>query len=117
MRVYVLADSSARLAALSTMLAEHCALTAELLGRASIGERDIDATVVAADLSIVDNISALKAVSAKRTRVAKRIFLIDRKGRLSVVQAYALGATHVLANPVSGKQLLAKLANDVGKSR
>jgi putative nucleotidyltransferase with HDIG domain len=112
MRVYVLADSSARLAALSTMLAEHCALTAELLGRASIGERDIDAIVVAADLSIVGNISALKAVSAKLTRVAKRIFLIDRKGRLSVVQAYALGATHVLANPVSGKQLLAKLAND-----
>jgi putative nucleotidyltransferase with HDIG domain len=95
----------------STMLAGQCALTSELLGQASIRERDIDAIVVAADLRIVDNISALKAVSAKVTRVARRIFLIDRRGRLSVVQAYALGATHVLAYPVSSEQLLAKLAN------
>jgi putative nucleotidyltransferase with HDIG domain len=112
MRVHVLADNSARHAAVRTMLAEQCALTSELLGRASIRERDIDAIVVAANLSIVDNISALKAVSARLTCVAKRIFLIDRKCRLSVVQAYALGATHVLANPVNRKQLLAKLAND-----
>ena len=102
MRVHVLADNFVRHAAVSTMLAKHCALTSELLDRASIRERDIDAIVVAADLSIMDNISTLKAVSAKLTHVAKRIFLIDRRGRLSVVQAYALGATHVLANPVSG---------------
>ena len=59
--------------------------------------------MVAADLRIVDNISALKAVSAKLTRVARRIFVIDSKARLSVVQAYALGATHVLATPVCGR--------------
>jgi putative nucleotidyltransferase with HDIG domain len=112
MRVHVLADSSAKNAAVSAMLAEHCALTSELLDTASIRDRDIDAIVVAADLGIVDNISALKAVSAKLTRVAKRIFLINRNGRLSVVQAYALGATHVLSNSVNPKQLLAKLAND-----
>jgi putative nucleotidyltransferase with HDIG domain len=67
--------------------------------------------VVAADLRIVDNISALKAVSAKLTRVARRIFVIDSKARLSVVQAYALGATHVLATPVCAQQLLAKLSD------
>jgi hypothetical protein len=43
MRVHVLADNSARHPAVSTMLAEQCALTSELLGRASIRERDIDA--------------------------------------------------------------------------
>ena len=111
MRVHVLADNSARHAAVSTMLAKHCALTSELLDRASIRERDIDAIVVAADLSIMDNISTLKAVSAKLNQVAKRIFLIDRRGRLPVVQAYALGATHVLASPVSGQHLMAILAN------
>jgi HD-GYP domain-containing protein (c-di-GMP phosphodiesterase class II) len=67
--------------------------------------------VVAADLRIVDNISALKAASAKLTRVARRIFVIDSKARLSVVQAYALGATHVLATPVCAQQLLAKLSD------
>jgi hypothetical protein len=77
MRVHVLADNFVRHAAVSTMLAKHCALTSELLDRASIRERDIDAIVVAADLSIMDNISTLKAVSAKLTHVAKRIFLID----------------------------------------
>ena len=94
------------------MLEHKCQVTSELLNGASVRGRNIDAVVVAADLSYIDNISALKAVSAKVTRVPKRIFLIDRKGRLSVVQAYALGATHVLANPVNQVQLLAKLADD-----
>jgi putative nucleotidyltransferase with HDIG domain len=51
----------------------------------------------------------LKAASARLAGIPKRIFLIDRKERLSVVQAYALGATHVLANSVNQAQLLAKL--------
>ena len=37
--------------------------------------------------------------------------MIDSKARLSVVQAYALGATHVLATPVCAQQLLAKLSD------
>lgn len=100
MFVHVIADSREKLSALCTMLEQKCQVTSELLSGASVRGRNIDAVVVAADLSYIDNISALKAVSAKVTRVPKRIFLIDRKGRLSVVQAYALGATHVLANPV-----------------
>ena len=88
MRVHVLADSSARHAAVRTMLAEQCALTSELLGRASIRERDIDAIVVAADLSIVDNISVLKAVSARLTRVAKRICGMNSKLEKPLVEAF-----------------------------
>ena len=112
MFVHAIADSREKLSALCTMLEHKCQVTSELLNGASVRGRNIDAVVVAADLSYIDNISALKAVSAKVTRVPKRIFLIDRKGRLSVVQAYALGATHVLANPVNQVQLLAKLADD-----
>ena len=41
----------------------------------------------------------------------KRIFLIDQKARLFVVQAYALGATQVLVNPVSQADLLGALAD------
>ena len=111
MFVHVIADSREKLSALCSMLEHKCQVTSELLSGASVRGRNIDAVVVAADLSYIDNISALKAVSAKVTRVPKRIFLIDRKGRLSVVQAYALGATHVLANPVNQVQFLAKLAN------
>ena len=112
MFVHAIADTREKLSALCTMLEHKCQVTSELLNGASVRGRNIDAVVVAADLSYIENISALKAVSAKVTRIPKRIFLIDRKGRLSVVQAYALGATHVLANPVNQVQLLAKLADD-----
>ncbi|MEH2569373.1 HD-GYP domain-containing protein [Bradyrhizobium sp. AZCC 2289] len=111
MSVHVIADTRDRLSALSRMLDQQHAVTSELLGGASLRHNGIDAVVVAADLGKVENISALKAVSGKLKHVTKRIFLTDRKGRLSVVQAYALGATHVLRNPVSQAQLLAKLAD------
>ena len=73
--------------------------------------KNIDAIVVAADLRVVENISAVKAVSGKLTSAPKRVFLIDQRTRLAIVQAYALGATHVLTNPVNQPQLLATLAN------
>jgi putative nucleotidyltransferase with HDIG domain len=111
MSVHVIADSRIRLSSLCTMLEHKYAVTSELLGGASIRHNDVDAVVVAADMSVVDNISALKAISGKLSRAPKRIFLIDQKGRLSVVQAYALGATHVVGNTVSQQQLLAKLAD------
>jgi len=109
MHVHIVADNAVTLSAISTMLKQKCAVTSELLCSAGIRNADIDAIVVAADIRIVENISALKAASAKLTRIPKRVFLIDRRGRLSVVQAYALGATHVLADSVNQAQLLAKL--------
>lgn len=109
MRVHILADNPAKLSAVNGMLAQKCAVTSELLYSAGIRNLDIDAIVVAADIRVVENISALKAASAKLTRVPKRIFLTDRRGRLSLVQAYALGATQVLAHSVNQAQLLARL--------
>jgi len=111
MSIHVIADTRDRLSALSAMLHQQHVVTSELLGAASMRHNGIDAVVVAADLGKVDNISALKSVAERLKRVNKRIFLIDHKARLSVVQAHALGATHVLANPVSRAQLLAKLAD------
>jgi putative nucleotidyltransferase with HDIG domain len=82
-----------------------------MLGAASIRAKNLDAVVVAADLRIVENITVLKTISNKLTRIPKRIFLIDQRTRLATVQAYALGATDALINPVNQKQLLAKLAD------
>jgi putative nucleotidyltransferase with HDIG domain len=109
MRVHILADNAVTLSVVSTMLKQKCAVTSELLCSAGIRNPDIDAIVVAADIRIVENISALKAASAKLTRIQKRVFLIGSRDRLSVVQAYALGATQVLADSVNQAQLLAKL--------
>jgi putative nucleotidyltransferase with HDIG domain len=112
MFVHVVGDKRARLSAVCSMLEQTCAVTSELLSGASIPSSNIDALVVTADLRVLENISAVKAVWEKINRVPKRIFLIDQSTRLAVVQAYALGATHVLTNPVSQVQLLKKLADD-----
>jgi putative nucleotidyltransferase with HDIG domain len=111
MTVHVIADKSAKISDLRAMIQEKHTVTSEMLAGADVKRSDIEAVVVAVDLAAVDNISALKAVSGKLARVPKRIFVIDNKGRLSIVQAYALGATHVFTNPVNPARLLGKLAH------
>jgi putative nucleotidyltransferase with HDIG domain len=61
---------------------------------------------------VVDNIAALKEVFAKLSHVPKRIFLLDRKSRLSTVQAFALGATQVLQSSTHEADLLRELADE-----
>lgn len=111
MYVHVIGDAINKLNVLRSMLEHRYVVTSELLAGASIKRNDSEAVVVAIDVGRSENISAIKTISAKLVRVAKRIFLVDGMDRLSIVQAYALGATHVLTNPVSQSQLLAKLAN------
>src|SRR5262245_23864669 len=110
MSVHVIADNPSKASALSAIVEQRHVVTSEMLAGASIKRSGIEAAVVAVDVADVDNISALKAVSGKLARIPKRIFLIDGKGRLAIVQAYALGATDVMTSPVDPAQLLAKLA-------
>ena len=91
------------------MIEQQFTVTSESLDKADIHDRDIAAVVVTADLRLVDSISSLKRISEKLNRIRKRVFVIDQRNRLSVVQAYALGATDVLINPITKAQLLAKL--------
>jgi putative nucleotidyltransferase with HDIG domain len=111
MRVHVIGDSPAKVSTLRAMLGHHYPVTSELMSDAEIKHRDIDAILVAADLRSVDNIAAIKQFGRRLSRIAKRIFVLDHDSRLSVVQAYALGATGVLPNTVDHAQLLAKLAD------
>jgi hypothetical protein len=111
MSVHLVADVHTKLSVLRVMLEHRYVITSELLNTASVPRSKLDSIVVAADLTVVENITALKAISGRLARIPRRVFLIDGTGRLSVVQAYALGATHVLSNPVNQRQLLAKLAD------
>jgi putative nucleotidyltransferase with HDIG domain len=70
------------------------------LSNASLQRRDVDAVVVAADLRNLENISALKQLSAKLSKIGRRLFIIEQKTRVSIAQAYALGATQVLLSAV-----------------
>jgi putative nucleotidyltransferase with HDIG domain len=110
MSVHLIADDASRIAVLRSMIEQRYMVTSEVLAGANIKRSGIEAAVVAVDVAADDNVSALKVISAKLARIPKRIFLIEGKGRLAVVQAYALGATHVLTSPVDQAALLAKLA-------
>jgi putative nucleotidyltransferase with HDIG domain len=109
MHVHLVGDDATKLTALKGMLEKRCSLSSEMLGGAHFNDRGIDAVVVAVDLRLVDNITALKDISDKLARIPKRIFLTNHKSRLSTVQAYALGATSVLSSTPSRNQLLSKL--------
>src|ERR1700687_1254591 len=111
MPVHVVADTVSKLSELRATLERQYAVTSELLGGVGNKGGDFDAVVVTADLRVVENIAALKETFGRLTHARKRIFLIDRKARLYAAQAYALGATHVLANPVTQARLLAELAD------
>jgi putative nucleotidyltransferase with HDIG domain len=111
MRVHVIGDNPAKLATLRALLERHYPITSELISDAEIRDGAVGAVLVAADLRSVDNITAIKQIEKKLNRVAKRIFILDQKSRLSTVQAYALGATAVLSNPVGRAQLVARLTD------
>lgn len=109
MPVHVVADTVSKLTDLRAVLEQHYAVTSELLGDANTRCSESDAVVVTADLRAVDNIAALKGMLGRSSHVRKRIFIIDHRARLFAVQAYALGATRVLVNPVDQVSLLAAL--------
>lgn len=111
MPVHVVADTVSKLSYLRGTLEQKYAVTSQLLGCASSHHDNSDAVIVTADLSVVENIAALKEIYGKLSSARKRIFLIDQRSRLFIVQAYALGATRVLIAPVNQDRLLAELAD------
>lgn len=120
MTVRIIGDSTSKLATISNLIGEKLPTVSELLGKACLRDRDAHAVVVAADLHDVNNISALKNLSDDLNQVSKRVFVIEQKSRLAIVQAYALGATSVLTNPVTAAKLLRELltpAMDAGSPR
>jgi putative nucleotidyltransferase with HDIG domain len=111
MSVHVTADSLVKISALRSMLEQQYVVTSGLLGSGTLAGSVSNAVVVAADLRVVENIAALKQMFGKLGHVRKRVFLIDKKARLFAVQAYALGATRVLINPIDQANLLAALSD------
>jgi putative nucleotidyltransferase with HDIG domain len=113
MLIRIIADNPDKFSNLRPLLEPHYTLGYASLRSGDVGKGDNGATIVAADLRIVENISAIKHISQKLKKTRRRVFVIDQKGRLSAAQAYALGATHVLVNPVDKQSLLSVLAESV----
>ena len=116
MRIHVIGDTVGKLSMLRATLPPQYGVSSELLSGASLQHCDIDAVVVAADLRNLENISALKQLSAQLSKIRRRLFLIENT-RVSIAQAYALGATQVLPGTL-GARLAAELTNlDCRQSR
>ena len=111
MFIRVIADTPGKFSSLRSMLESHYTIDCALLDGTDAVSGGCDTTIVAVDLRLVENISTLKQISPGLRRMRKRIFLVDRRERLFGVQACALGATHVLVNPVDKHSLLAVLAD------
>jgi putative nucleotidyltransferase with HDIG domain len=109
--VHVVADTSERLVGICAVLERKYDVTSELLTGAKLRRGTCRAVVVKADLRVVENIEALRTTLGSMAHVRKRIFLLDQTVNLGIAQAYALGATLVLAGPIGQAKLLSALAD------
>lgn len=109
MHVHVLSDSIVKLSQVRALLGDACDVTTELLNSSRICGPRYDAVIAAIDIRRPGSIAALKEMSDDLACVPKRIFLLDQRSRLAMVQSYALGATTVLATHVRRARLLAEL--------
>jgi len=113
MLVHIVADSSAKLAGVRSVLEKRYDVTSELLNGVSVQRGELHALVVKADLRAFQNICSLRRLLDSLPRVDKRIFLIDDAAHLSASQAYALGASSVLQGPLNQARLLKELADRI----
>lgn len=109
MRVHLIGDTVGKLSRLRANVPSQYTVSSELLSGATLQNDDIDAVIVAADLRNLENISALKKLMAKLNQIRRRLFLVEQNMRLSIAQAYALGATQVLPSALTPAQLVAEL--------
>ena len=93
------------------LLGSQCCVSSSLLRKETSVPKNCDAAIVSVCLRDADNIVALKELAAKFKGAKRKIFILDQKARLFAAQAYALGATHVLFNPVTARALLTLLVD------
>lgn len=109
MHVHILSDSAAKLSQVRGLIDDACDVTTELLDDSTMSSSQYDAVIAAVDIRRPENIVALKEMSQGLARVPKRVFLLDRRSRLSTMQSFALGATTVLTTPINRTKLRAEL--------
>jgi putative nucleotidyltransferase with HDIG domain len=109
--VHVLADRSDKLSGLCSIVQRRFTVAGERLDVEARLPHTPLAVIVRADLRDVENIAALKRRAARLAKARKRIFLVEQPSHICISQAYALGATLVLAGTIDQTRLLAALAD------
>jgi putative nucleotidyltransferase with HDIG domain len=111
MLVHIVADNSAKLADVRTVLRKKYDVTSELLNGVGVQRAKPQALVIKADLRALQNIGSIRRILDSLPNVDKRIFLIDEAAHLSASQAYALGASCVLQGSLNQAKLLKELSD------
>ncbi len=111
MLVHIVSDQQSKISELRLPFGAKYRITSDLLGAKNNAPKQCDAIIIAADLRNADTIASLKEISVTFKSARRKIFVIDHKARLCAAQAYALGATHVLFNPVYHQSLFAALSD------
>ena len=114
MSVLVVADNLAKLSSICSTLQPHHQVTPHLLGDAELGDVMPQILVVRADLRAIENIAPLRKTLDPLRRAKKRVFIVEQPTHAAVSQAYALGATEVLAGSLNSSHLLACLSSREG---
>ena len=109
--VHVLADRSDKLSGVCSIVQRRFTVAGERLDVEARLPHTPLAVIVRADLRDVENIAALKRRAAQLAKARKRIFLVEQPSHICMSQAYALGATVVLAGTIDQTRLLAALAD------
>jgi len=109
--VHVLADTSDKLSSVCSIVEEKFSVAGERLDAEARLSQVPFAIVIRAELRDVGTIPAIKKRAGKLAKAKKRIFVLDHTSHVCVAQAYALGATLVLAGPVNRSKLLAALSD------
>lgn len=109
--MHVLADSSDRLSAICSVLEQQFTVAGERLDAEAKLSQMPFAIVIRAELRDVGTIAAIKKRAARLAKATRRIFLVEHASHVCISQAYALGATLVLAGPINKTKLLAALAD------
>jgi putative nucleotidyltransferase with HDIG domain len=113
MTVHIFADSVEKFLGLHVLLDSK--VSASLSSNDARAPQPCDAVIVRADLTLPGNILALKVLLPKLASVQRRLFVVEPKNRLAVVQAFALSATHVLETPVNRRELFAALGVEAAR--
>ena len=111
MQVHIIADAPRKFTHLRSTLEPAYSVTCANLIGGDLAHHECGVAIVAADLRNIDNIAALKDISLKFKNARRRVFIIETKERRDAVQAYVLGATHVLTSPLTPRALLTAIAD------
>lgn len=102
--ICVLADRDEKFRAVAEALHPEYRLW-QILGNDIIDDVHVDAFVVDIELRDPCNVDEVRRILAAHKDAPRRLFIVERGVRLSIVQAYAIGATNIFFSPVDARAL------------